>query len=134
MGEKNESELQEMFVKGNERFAKFMGMSKGHPDPNETRWKNRWFESLVVDGNEFESGRNHEVLLFNVSWDWLKPVIDKIIGLIGVKTVDECTDEEWRYYTMISRMWIGVDIVQAWTYVEDFICFYYSSRCSLNKD
>ena len=66
--------------------------------------------------------------------DKVQAQLDKIINMIGVKTVDECTDEEWRYYTMISRMWIGVSIVEAWVLVEDFVCFYNSGRCSLNKD
>jgi hypothetical protein len=62
----------------NQLIAEFMGMSLGHPDKNESRWSTNWFEKLTVDGGEFESGRRHEVLLFNHSWDWLMPVVEKI--------------------------------------------------------
>ena len=64
--------------KSNKLIAEFMGMQLGHPDKNETRWKTNWFEKLIVDGNEFESGARHTHLLFNTSWDWLMPVVDKI--------------------------------------------------------
>lgn len=67
-------------------------------------------------------------LKYSTSWDWLKPVIDKIIKDIGVKTVDECTDTEWRYYTMISRMWIGISIDQAYNMVCDYILWYNKNK------
>jgi hypothetical protein len=62
-------------------FAKFMGLSKGHPDKKETRWKDDWFEQLKVDGNEFESGRRHTHLFFTDDWNWLMAVITKIESL-----------------------------------------------------
>jgi len=62
--------------KENKLIAEFMGMSQGKP--NENRWKNDWFEKLTTDGNEFESGRRHEHLLFDSSWGWLMPVVEKI--------------------------------------------------------
>ena len=68
----------EQIINGNESIAKFMEMSKGHPDKQESRWKNRWFEKLVVDGNEFETGSSHEFLLFHAHWNWLMPVFEKI--------------------------------------------------------
>ena len=124
MGEHIEPQLQEMFVKGNEKIAKFLSIEKiGIADKYAIILNN-------IAIGYYEPSR----MKFHTSWDWLKPVIDKIINMIGVKTVDECTDEEWRYYTMISRMWIGVSIVEAWVLVEDFVCFYNSGRCSLNKD
>lgn len=64
-------------------------------------------------------------LHYHDSWDWLKPVIDKIIGeVIGIKTIDECTQIEWRYYTCITRMYIGINIINAHADVLDFINFY----------
>jgi hypothetical protein len=63
----------------NKLIAEFMGMQKGHPDKDESRWENDWFEKLTIDGNIFESGRRHsEPLGFHSSWDWLMPVVDKI--------------------------------------------------------
>ena len=60
-------------------------------------------------------------LKYRTSWDWLKPVIDKIIKSIGVKTIDECTKEEWFYSTSITRMYIGVDIEIAYNYVCEYL-------------
>lgn len=62
-------------------FAEFMGMSKGHPDPKETRWKDDWFEQLIVYGNEFENGRRHTHLHFTTDWNWLMAIITKIESL-----------------------------------------------------
>jgi hypothetical protein len=62
-------------------FAEFMGLSKGHPDKKETRWKDDWFEQLVIDGNDFECGRRHTHLFFTDDWNWLMAVITKIESL-----------------------------------------------------
>jgi len=66
---------------GNKLIAEFMGMTLGHPDKEETRWKDDWFEKLSVDGGHFESGSRHKHLLFHNSWDWLMPVVEKILSL-----------------------------------------------------
>lgn len=63
-------------------------------------------------------------LKYHSSWDWLKPVIDKIIETIGIKSIDECTSDEWFYSTNITRMYIGVSIEQAHRYVVEFIKWY----------
>lgn len=64
---------------GNKLIAESLGMQKGHPDKNESRWKNDWFEKLVVDGNDFEAGRRHsEPLKFRSSWEWLMSVVEWI--------------------------------------------------------
>jgi hypothetical protein len=61
-----------------ETIAKFMGLSKGHPDKNETRWANDWFEQVDVSRDKFSSGYRHERLFFTQSWDWLMAVVCKI--------------------------------------------------------
>ena len=63
-------------------------------------------------------------LKYHSSWDWLKPVIDKIIHTIGMRTIDECTEEEWFQCTRITRMYIGVDIETAYHYVIEWINWY----------
>jgi hypothetical protein len=65
-------------LEGNKLIAEFMGMKKGHPDPNERRWENDWFESLNPGGGEFESGNRHKYLFFDSEWNWLMPVVEKI--------------------------------------------------------
>lgn len=73
---------QNEIIEGNKLIAEFMGMKKGHPDADERRWKNDWFESLISAGNEFETrGRHSEPLKFDSSWDWLMPVVGKIESL-----------------------------------------------------
>jgi len=43
-------------------------------------------------------------LKFHSSWDWLIPIVNKIISVIGFRTIDECTDFEWKLFTCISDM------------------------------
>jgi len=57
-------------------------------------------------------------------WNSLMPVIQKIIKTIGVKTIDECTDVEWNVSINVVRMYIGVDISQAFHYVVEYIKWY----------
>lgn len=59
--------------------------------------------------------------MFHSSWDWLKPVIDKIIKDNSFKIIDECSKNEWYYITSISQMYIGVDVLQAHHYVCEYI-------------
>lgn len=66
-------------IENNKIIAKFMGMEQGKA--NDSRWKNDWFEKLVVVGNGFEAGRRHERLHFHSSWDWLMEVVEKIESL-----------------------------------------------------
>lgn len=63
-------------------------------------------------------------LHYHSSWDWLMPVIHKIIKTIGVKCIDECTDVEWFVSTRITRMYIGIDIKHAHYYCVEFIHWY----------
>ena len=67
-------------------------------------------------------------LQFDTSWDWLKSVIDKIINSIGVKTIDECSEEEWFQYTRISRMYIGIEIKYAFHYVVEYIKWFNKNK------
>lgn len=67
-------------------------------------------------------------MLFLSSWDWLMPVIRKIIKDIGVKTIDECTPEEWFQNTRICQMYIGIDIELAFYYVVEYIKWYNKNK------
>jgi hypothetical protein len=70
-------------------IAKFMGLSKGHPNKKETRWKDDWFEQLVIDGNDFECGRRHTYLQFIYEWNWLMPVVHKCLGICHKNMLNE---------------------------------------------
>ena len=80
---------------------------------------NDYSETSLFDwGNSLPQS---EYLYYHSSWDWLMPVIRKIIKDIGVKTIDECTPEEWFQNTRICQMYIGIDIELAFYYVVEYI-------------
>ena len=66
------------YIAGDEFMARYMGIQKGHPDKQERRWKDQWFESLVVGGNRLECGIRHRQLKFHDEWGWIMPVVRKI--------------------------------------------------------
>lgn len=85
-------------------------------------------EYMNVDISDYtsypEEGRKcytENDLKYHCSWDWLMPVIRKIINDIGVKTAAECTSEEWFQNTRICQMYIGIDIELAFYYVVEYI-------------
>jgi len=82
-------------TENNKIIAEFMEMTQGKPD--ETRWRNDWFEKLSVNGNTFESGRRHTHLHFHSDWNWLMEVVDKIINLKEVYA-----EERQKVYKSIS--------------------------------
>lgn len=113
-------------TENNKLIAEFMGMQLGHPDKNKTRWKNDWFEKLIVDGNEFESGARHTHLQFHSSWSWLMPVVQKIKdtptygstdGIDFVLTCD-LTKEKLLNISLYS------DINEVYNAVVEFIKYY----------
>jgi hypothetical protein len=64
---------------------------------------------------------------FHTSWDWLKPCIDKINDeIIGIKTIDECTEVEWAYYNSITKMYMTTRIREAYRNVINFLQWYES--------
>lgn len=113
------------FTNRNKLIAEFMGMQLGHPDKNETRWENDWFEKLIVDGNEFESGARHTHLQFHSSWDWLLPVVNKCTQ-IGYR--DQDFDSEiygtWEGLFDDASMFLGNHIEEVYWSVVHFIEWY----------
>ena len=117
----------EEILNGNELIAKFMGyqiLNKKYEtqymcSSNESAWTVTEGEIVCdsqgreVDDESQEPYLYLEHLPFNSSWDWLIPVVEKIISTIGLKTTDECTTDELKLYTTISQMRIGTpkDIV-----------------------
>jgi len=65
-----------------------------------------------------------EDLKFNISYDWLVPVIKKIHKVIGVKSIDECTTEEWNIYRMIDELSFRTEIDELYLHVVEFIVWY----------
>lgn len=60
-------------------------------------------------------------LQFHKSWDWLMPVIQKIIKEIGIIPIMECSEEQRYYRDLIRNMNFDVCIDQAWSYVVSYL-------------
>jgi hypothetical protein len=101
-----------MKTENNKLIAEFMGMQLGHPDKNETRWKDNWWESFKVDGNRFESGLRHEYLHFDTDWNWIMEAVHKIESI-----ADEENNGE--YFFEIYKF--GVTIFSNGVYVNEIV-------------
>ena len=112
----------ENIIEGNKLITEFMQVQNDFSDTYYLPEFGHYFNSYgQIEWND--CFRSNE-LKYHSSWDWLKPVIDKIINSIGIKTIDECNDEEWFQYNRISRMYIGIEIKLAFHYVVEFIKWY----------
>jgi hypothetical protein len=61
---------------------------------------------------------------FNSSWEWLMPVVEKIKNTIGVKSVDECSEEEWNTSTGLTRLTITTPLSVVYSAVVNYIKWY----------
>jgi hypothetical protein len=112
----------------NSLVAEFMGEKRTGYDHYYIPRHGEWSSIPYSHESETKDIFTFEEMKYDKSWDWLKPVIDKIIKEIGVKTVDECTDEEWKVTTNVTRMWIGVSIEQAYHYVVEYILWHNKNK------
>ncbi len=109
---------EEEYNEGNKLIAEFMGLEKN----DFGYWVNKdYLFGAQLKLFDFE-------LKFHSSWDWLMPVIRRIIDTIGVKTINECDSEEWFQSTRITKMYIGIDINLSHYYVVEFIKWYNSCQ------
>ena len=110
-------------MKDNELIAKFMGMTKGHPDPEETRWKDDWFNPSE------EGGARHSYLHFDTSWDWLMPVYNKVVEEMSTywyeKYLPAIQVRDVRWMNIWGKLtWLfmkGADIKEVYLFVVEFI-------------
>lgn len=71
---------QEQIIEGNKLIAEFMGL-KMQGDIAK-RWHKQWFD---------EHGKRHERLYYDISWDWLMSVVEKIESLgFWTEIVNSC--------------------------------------------
>ena len=94
-----------MTTENTKLLAIFMGFTLGHPDKNETRWKENWF------GN----GLRHKHLQFDTDWNWLMPVIQECV-IIAAES------DEWERYWKITDMIPRIDTT--YEAVVEFIKWY----------
>ena len=88
----------------NKLIAEFMGF-KLQDNPNE-RWFGQWFTNPTdVWSNRIE------ILHFDSSWDWLMPVVEKILDL---KTKERLTNN------IIKRL-VKCDLISTYSNVIEFI-------------
>ena len=79
----------------------------------------------ITDGENEQHFFNPVEMKFHTSWDWLKPCIDKINDeIIGIKSIDECTEIEWTYYASITKMYMTTPIREAYRNVINFLQWY----------
>jgi hypothetical protein len=106
---------------GNVFIADFMGVL--NPETNLStikefgEYKLMWGEYEYIDVFKIQDLRYH------AEWKWLMPVIQKISNIVGFKTMDECTKEEWVAYEILTLR-LTTEINNAWTYVIKFILWY----------
>ena len=101
----------------NEYIARYMGyvQNPDHPIyPNTTYW--------------FKDNEVLTILLYDTSWDWLVPVIQKVHNSIGIRSIDECNEEEWRMYTWFTSAKWNYSIEQMYSMVTYFLQWQEASR------
>ena len=106
-------------IKDNVLIANFMGWDEFNTGSYHTPYDN----ASYCNGEE-TSICNKYALKFHSSWEWLMPVIHKIIKTIGVRSIDECSKVEWFVSTRVTQMYIGINIEHAHYYCVEFIHWY----------
>ena len=61
---------------------------------------------------------------YHKSWDWLMPVVEKIIKMYKNKIIDEVDFDEWASLTHLTRMSIGEPIEYVYDAVVNYIKYY----------
>jgi hypothetical protein len=96
----------------NKLLAEFLGYTQPHPDyPHTTYWYKKDEAPLTM-------------LSFDTDWNWLMEVVNKVNRTIGVKTIDECTKEEWVVYGMVKSLYLGTPIDYVYNACVQFVQWY----------
>jgi hypothetical protein len=96
------------------KYNKLIGIFMGG------KYRNNKIYSLIDKGYYFWL----DELKYHSNYDWLIPVVKRIIQSIGVKSIDECSDEEWTITTNLTRLYIGTDIEVIYFAVIRYIKWY----------
>jgi hypothetical protein len=108
----------EEILEGNKLIAEFMGFEF-------TKHGNVWIPNLypkeVHRPNSGETTFGIENLLFNSSWDWLMPVVEKIGSL------------ETNMCGIVLSMFYEGDIYEVWLHVVSFIEWYNQAEIYFNQ-
>ena len=128
----------EQILENNKLIAEFMELKQVKwPDEKELFWvNNNFIEDFTYfddysDDSKFDWGNSlpqTNKLIYNYSWDWLMPVVEKILKTIGVKCLDECDDKEWYVITGVTRLTLGCPINFVFNRVVQYIKWYNENK------
>lgn len=98
-------------------------------DPDCLGYTDGYTEAWDYDGIErWEIGVDNyckmEDLQYRSSYDWLIPVIKKIVESTKFIEITECTEKEWFVTTKVARLLMVTDIEEAWLRVVNFLKWY----------
>lgn len=116
---------QEEILEGNKLIAEFMGFKKHDEYIYEAVEEKYFIPTDIKNGcvNSYGYVFPINCLMFHSSWDWLKPVIDKISEIDYTKYPSKCIE-----YISVVAMSILTPIEEAFKRVINFIKWY-----NLNK-
>ena len=123
-------------IEGNKLIAEFVDYEFDPNDDSESVTYNTDYIINISDKEDWEASEDDftswllpKEMKFHSSWDWLMPAINKAIDIIGFKTINECTDFEWRLFTCICDMKISTPIDIAFYNLIEFIKWYNENNC-----
>ena len=87
---------QEEILEYNKKCAEFLGETK---QPYEFSQ----FGRINTKGDWVDTFFDNQ-LKFHSDWNWIMEVVETIKQEIGIKSVDECTEEEWYITTNFTRL------------------------------
>ena len=67
-------------------------------------------------------------LRYHTSWDWLMSVVEKISKIVGFKTIEECTNDEWFVTANLMQTTISTPIHIVYANVVLFINWYNKNK------
>jgi hypothetical protein len=122
-------------TENNKLIAEFMGdfelvpEFKPEPDVDVTYcWKqlnNKSYGYDTIDWRDHRSGDiYHDRICYNTSWNWLMPVVENIQYVVGIVTIDECSEEEWAVYKSVFDLRITASREVVYRNVVGFIKWY----------
>lgn len=132
-------------LEGNKLIAEFMGYKKTSEDKDFTFYEHPDKKGIIIQSEyNFKKFTTHELMeargfIFNRSWNWLMPVIDKIEGLFPiVKTQSYCQGIFYDFCIEIPKQLKLLDgrtfrisgetkIESVWLVVIEFIKWYNSN-------
>jgi hypothetical protein len=108
-------------TENNKLIAEFMGRSISPITLAE-------FRKLKPRDKHLVSGAFVEDLQYHSDWNWLMEVVNKVNRTIGVKTIDECTKEEWVVYGMVKSLYLGTPIDYVYNACVQFVQWYNKNK------